>query len=178
MKCLDVFAKELNGFDPKRAIFNFPYNASTPELEAWLPTEVRAFRAGRGALNPLPHKGQVKLHPMGFGPDNCEAAIDREVANEHDLRVAFSPLDFAGHEDDLVPVDLLYPGFVARCNGPYCLVRPSQISFSLSAGSARFMVGSNGSTALSKWPAASSATNVFAISNRMASWPSEVTAEA
>ena len=42
-RCLDVFSKELKGFDAKQAVFNFPYNASTPELEAWLPTQVRAF---------------------------------------------------------------------------------------------------------------------------------------
>ena len=43
-RCLDVFGDRLAGFNPKAAIFNFPYNASTPELEEWLPTVVRAFR--------------------------------------------------------------------------------------------------------------------------------------
>jgi len=81
LRCLDVFAKELKGFDPKQAVFNFPYNASTPALEQWLPTQVRAFRAGPKALNPLPHQGQVKLTVMGFGPGNCEHAIDREIEN-------------------------------------------------------------------------------------------------
>ena len=45
-RCLDVFSKELKDFDRKNAIYNFAYNASTPDLEAWLPTQVRAFRAG------------------------------------------------------------------------------------------------------------------------------------
>jgi peptidoglycan/xylan/chitin deacetylase (PgdA/CDA1 family) len=78
-RCLDVFAEKLDGFDPKQAIFNFPYNASTPELERWLPGQVRAFRTGGKALNPLPHTGQTKLTCTSFGPDNCEGAIDREV---------------------------------------------------------------------------------------------------
>ena len=78
-RCLDVFSKELKDFDPRKAIYNFAYNASTPELEEWLPTQVRAFRTGGGAINPLPHKGQVKLTCTGFGPGNCEHAIDREV---------------------------------------------------------------------------------------------------
>jgi peptidoglycan/xylan/chitin deacetylase (PgdA/CDA1 family) len=78
-RCLDVFAKELKGFDPKQAIFNFPYNASTPELERWLPTQVRAFRTGGRAINPWPHQGQAKLTCTSFGPGNCEAAIDREI---------------------------------------------------------------------------------------------------
>lgn len=78
-RCLDVFAEKLEGFDSKQAIFNFPYNASTPELEKWLPTQVRAFRTDGGAINPLPHKGQTKLTCTSFGPGNCEAAIDREI---------------------------------------------------------------------------------------------------
>ena len=79
LRCLDVFSKELEGFDPKRAVFNFPYNASTPELEKWLPSRVKAFRTGGGAINRLPHKGQVKLTCTSFGPGNCEKAIDREI---------------------------------------------------------------------------------------------------
>ena len=74
-----MFDKELKGFDRQRAVFNFPYNASTPELEEWLPTQVQAFRTGGEAINPLPHKGQTKLTCTSFGPGNCEAAIDREI---------------------------------------------------------------------------------------------------
>ena len=48
-------------------------------METWLPTQVRAFRTGGGAINRLPHKGQVKLTCSGFGPGNCEKAIDREI---------------------------------------------------------------------------------------------------
>jgi len=79
LRCLAVFSKELKGFDPKEAVYNFAYNASTPALEEWLPTQVRAFRTGGGAINPWPHKGQVKLTCTSFGPKNCEHAIDREI---------------------------------------------------------------------------------------------------
>jgi len=78
-KCLDRFTEELAGFDPRQAVFNFPYNASTPELERWLPTQVRAFRTSGEAINPPPHQGQVKLTCISYGPGNCEAAIDREL---------------------------------------------------------------------------------------------------
>jgi len=80
LRCLDVFDKELKGFKRKASVFNFPYNASTPELEKWLPSQVRAFRTGGGGINPLPHKAQVKLTTISFGPGNCEAAIDREIS--------------------------------------------------------------------------------------------------
>jgi len=40
---------------------------------------VRAFRTGFEALNQLPHKGQTKLTCASSGPDNCEAAVDREI---------------------------------------------------------------------------------------------------
>jgi peptidoglycan/xylan/chitin deacetylase (PgdA/CDA1 family) len=79
LRCLDYFDTELKGFDRTEAVFNFPYNSSTPELEAWLPTQVRAFRTGGGGLNPLPHKGQVKLTCTGFGPGNSEQHLDNEI---------------------------------------------------------------------------------------------------
>jgi len=79
LRCLDYFSKELKGFEPKKAVYNFAYNSSTPELEAWLPTQVMAFRTGGGGINPLPHKGQVKLTCSGYGPGNSEEHLDSEI---------------------------------------------------------------------------------------------------
>lgn len=79
--CFEVFSEELKGFDARQSIFAFPHNASTDELEKWLATKVRAFRTGGGGLNPLPHKGQVKLTCSGFGPGNSEEHLDGEIKN-------------------------------------------------------------------------------------------------
>ncbi len=79
LRCLEVFARELKGFDARQAIFNFPYNASTPELEAWLPTVVRAFRTGGSGFHPLRHRGQVKVTATAHGPGNCEADLDAKL---------------------------------------------------------------------------------------------------
>jgi peptidoglycan/xylan/chitin deacetylase (PgdA/CDA1 family) len=78
--CLAIFAAELAGFDARQSIFNFPYNASTPELEQWLPTVVKAFRTIGPGINPLPHPGQTRLTTTGFGPGNCEKHLDQNVA--------------------------------------------------------------------------------------------------
>jgi peptidoglycan/xylan/chitin deacetylase (PgdA/CDA1 family) len=58
VKCIDYFSKNLKGFEPKESIFNFPFNASTPELEEWLPTQVKAFRTGGNPINPVPYKAR------------------------------------------------------------------------------------------------------------------------
>ena len=79
LKCIDYFSKNLNGFDPKQSIFNFPFNASTLQLEEWLPSQVKAFRTGGPAINELPHKGQAKLTCSAFGPDNCENHLNGEI---------------------------------------------------------------------------------------------------
>jgi len=80
LRSLDVFDKELKGFDRKKTVFNFPFNASTPELDAWLPKHVRAFRAGGGAINPWPHKGQTKLTTGGAGgKGTTEENVDRII---------------------------------------------------------------------------------------------------
>ena len=67
LRCLDVFDKELKGFDRKQAVFNFPYNASTPELET------------------------VASHPgtcisNGWRSDQSAAAQGASEANLHELR--------------------------------------------------------------------------------------------
>lgn len=79
MRCIDVFTKELKGFDAKNSIFNFPFNASTPELEKWLPSQVKAFRTGGPPINKLPHKGQVKLTCTSHGPGNIDAHLNNEI---------------------------------------------------------------------------------------------------
>jgi peptidoglycan/xylan/chitin deacetylase (PgdA/CDA1 family) len=78
-RCLDYFTKELKGFDRKKAVFNFPFNASTPALEKWLPSEVMAFRAGGPPVNKLPHRGQTKLTCTNFGPGNTDAHLLGEI---------------------------------------------------------------------------------------------------
>lgn len=72
-RCLDVFEEKLEGFDPKTSVFNYPWNTSTPELDAWLPSQVRAYRAGYGTVLPLPTRDTVRLPSAGYG-DNDDAS--------------------------------------------------------------------------------------------------------
>ena len=88
LRCLEVFDKRLNGFDRKRAVFNFPYNAITDELVAWLPTVVRACRGGgiEHGINPLPTRHTTHVRTVGFGPADCgehaEQCIDQLLRRE------------------------------------------------------------------------------------------------
>jgi peptidoglycan/xylan/chitin deacetylase (PgdA/CDA1 family) len=79
-RCLEIFTQELENFQAQEAVYNFAYNASTPEIEAWLPGLVKAFRTSGDAINPLPHSGQVRLTTSGYGPENCEWHLDENIA--------------------------------------------------------------------------------------------------
>ncbi len=79
-KCLDIFSEKLDGFDPKKAVFNFPYNASTPELEAYLDDRVMGYRTGGNPVNPLPVPGQKKVLCTGFGPGNTDNHLRKTLA--------------------------------------------------------------------------------------------------
>jgi peptidoglycan/xylan/chitin deacetylase (PgdA/CDA1 family) len=79
MRCFDVFSKELNGFDSKESVFNFPYNASTPELEGWLVEQVKAFRTGGNPINPLPYNNQKKLTCTSYGPENIDNHLKQQI---------------------------------------------------------------------------------------------------
>jgi peptidoglycan/xylan/chitin deacetylase (PgdA/CDA1 family) len=80
LRCLEIFERELKGFQRSRAIFNFPYSHGSPELEDWLRGEVRAIRRGGGdAVNPLPQKGMYCIYATGSGEDDCEEDLDRNI---------------------------------------------------------------------------------------------------
>jgi peptidoglycan/xylan/chitin deacetylase (PgdA/CDA1 family) len=75
-RCLEIFTQELKGFRSQESIYNFAYNASTAEIETWLPTLVKAYRTAGEGINPLPHEGQVKLTTTAHGPGNCEHHLE------------------------------------------------------------------------------------------------------
>jgi peptidoglycan/xylan/chitin deacetylase (PgdA/CDA1 family) len=77
--CLDVFRAELAGFEASEASFAFPYNRSTPELEAWLAARVRAFRTRGDPVMPLPRPGQQRVTCVGFGPERCDEHLSRTI---------------------------------------------------------------------------------------------------
>jgi peptidoglycan/xylan/chitin deacetylase (PgdA/CDA1 family) len=84
--CLEVFRAELAGFEASRASFAFPYNSSTPALEAWLCTRVRAFRTLGDPVMPLPYSNQQRVTCTSFGPGRCDDhllhTIDSFLAGE------------------------------------------------------------------------------------------------
>lgn len=81
LKCLDYFGDHLEGFKNSSAVYNFAYNASTPELEQFALTKVRAVRTqGDSAINPIPvSSAPVRLGCWSFGPDNADKWVDEQV---------------------------------------------------------------------------------------------------
>jgi peptidoglycan/xylan/chitin deacetylase (PgdA/CDA1 family) len=77
--CLDYFSDNLKGFKSEEAVFNMPYNASTPELEEWLSKRVLAFRTGGDGINAMPHKGQRKLTCTAHGPGSTEEHLEQQI---------------------------------------------------------------------------------------------------
>jgi len=78
-RCMEYFTKHLDGFKSNEAIFNFPYNESTPELETWLSDKVLAFRTAGPGINRVPYKGQKKLTCSAFGPGITEKHLEQEI---------------------------------------------------------------------------------------------------
>ena len=77
---LQIMAENLQGYEASRAVYNFAYNGSTPEIEALLSGRVRAWRTGRIEINPLPTASTRRITTSGHGPDNCEPDLDRKLA--------------------------------------------------------------------------------------------------
>jgi len=78
-RCLEVFGAKLEGFEASEASFAFPYNRSTPALEAWLGTRVRAFRTGGNPVMAPPGPGRQRVTCVSFGPGRCDEHLGRTV---------------------------------------------------------------------------------------------------
>jgi len=80
-KCLTYFEENLEGYDPQKAVFNFPFNSSTKELNDWTAAKVRAVRTGGGgALNPMPDRAPATLYCESKGPENIDDWVEDKVA--------------------------------------------------------------------------------------------------
>ncbi len=79
LRCLDIFQSKLKGFSPATAVFNYPYLATTPELDAWLCGLVRATRGSGPAINPMPSPGLKSIGCPTSGPDDCEEDISAKL---------------------------------------------------------------------------------------------------
>ena len=78
-KCIEIFLKNLKGFDQMKTVFACPYNALTPELETRLASSFRAYRAGRNWVNPMPSQATKYVGCWSHGPDNSDSALDALV---------------------------------------------------------------------------------------------------
>jgi peptidoglycan/xylan/chitin deacetylase (PgdA/CDA1 family) len=74
LACLDIFSREMPGFDPYQAVFAFPYNASSPEIETWLAGHVRAFRTSGPGIQPFPSADTCRITTTGR--EDSEACLD------------------------------------------------------------------------------------------------------
>jgi len=85
-KCLDYFEKHLDNYQASEAVYNFAYNASTPELDDYVLQRVPAVRTGgwlvlkNSPVNDLPVPSTpISLGCWGHGPDNCDQYVEQEV---------------------------------------------------------------------------------------------------
>jgi peptidoglycan/xylan/chitin deacetylase (PgdA/CDA1 family) len=80
-RCLDYFESHLDGYKSSNAVFNFPFNASTPELEAFTMSNVLAIRSyGDSAVGEIP-KAQKTYRKACWskGPENIDNWVEEMV---------------------------------------------------------------------------------------------------
>jgi peptidoglycan/xylan/chitin deacetylase (PgdA/CDA1 family) len=81
VKCLSYFEAHLTGYKSSEAVFNFPFNASTPELEAFTMSKVLAIRSyGESSVSALP-KPQKRYRQACWskGPENIDNWVEEMV---------------------------------------------------------------------------------------------------
>lgn len=102
VRCLDYFAEHLDGFDASKAVFNFPFNSSTPELEQFTLTKVGALRSnGETAWNPIPATSEpFRIGCLSMGPDNIDNWVEQQVNDFLETDGGWLVLNVHGLDDE------------------------------------------------------------------------------
>ncbi len=81
VQCLDYFENNLEDYDGSKAVFNFPFNSSTPELEAFTLSKVLAIRTGGdSAIQSVPGpQSTFTTHCRSYGPNNIDSWVTQQV---------------------------------------------------------------------------------------------------
>jgi len=78
-KCLVYFQENLEGYRNEEAVFNFPFNASTPELEAYTLSKVLALRAHEIPRSAPAAKNVFRQGCRSHGPGNIDDWIENQI---------------------------------------------------------------------------------------------------
>lgn len=81
VKCLDYFDENLEGYKNSEAVFNFPFNASTPELEQFALSKVLGIRSGEVAESNPNSQNYFRQGCRSKGPENADLWVEEEVNN-------------------------------------------------------------------------------------------------
>jgi len=79
VKCLGYFEENLEGYKNSEAVFNFPFNASTPELEQFTLTKVLGIRTGEVAESNPVSRNILRQGCRSNGPDNVDLWVEEEI---------------------------------------------------------------------------------------------------
>ncbi|MEM9929108.1 MAG: polysaccharide deacetylase family protein [Bacteroidota bacterium] len=86
LKCLNYFEENLDGYNPKQAVYNYAFDASTEALDAFTLQHVKAVRTGGWLLwkdqayNAMPVNEQTgRLGCWTNGPDNNDRWVDQQI---------------------------------------------------------------------------------------------------
>ena len=73
-KCASEFESHLKGFKASESVYNFAYNASNPELDAYALSKFLVIRTqGNTPVNPIPtHRKPVRIGCYSHGPESCD----------------------------------------------------------------------------------------------------------
>jgi hypothetical protein len=81
VKCAESFERNLKGFKASDSVYNFAYNASNPELDAFALTKFLVVRTqGDSPVNPIPtHRRPVRIGCYSHGPEQCDDFLESEL---------------------------------------------------------------------------------------------------
>ena len=79
--CLEYFAINLEGYNNEEAVFNFPFNSSTPQLEEFVLSKVLALRSYESKVSEGEKSNMFRKGCRTMGPNNIDSWVRKQINN-------------------------------------------------------------------------------------------------
>lgn len=97
LKCLNYFTKNLDGYKNEEAVFNFPFNSSTKELEDFTLSHVLAIRSRESSKD---RKNFYRKGCRTMGPSNIDSWVDDQIKDFLKAKGGWLILNVHGLDDE------------------------------------------------------------------------------
>jgi len=79
LECIKIYRSELEGFDPNRSFWHYPFNTDLPSVNPWILEHFAGIRSGGTGMNTESDLNSRILRVTTFGPGDCGSHLRETI---------------------------------------------------------------------------------------------------